>query len=99
DRKRGRVGKAHADVGAHNDGVDRIVVNILTEKMNVAFEPKPRHHVVHPVEAAQYGAFAAAGGPDETDDRPFWHRDAAVADREESSVEDLADVTLDGGFA
>ena len=90
-----RLLKYHPDVPPNDDGIDAGVIDVLTEEVDVTLEPEARHHVVHPIEAAQYGALAASGGADKAGDRSFRDRDAAVAHREEVAIVDFADVAVD----
>jgi len=52
--------KHHADVATHDHRIDALAVDVLPEEMHMALETKALHQIVHPVEAAQHGTFAAA---------------------------------------
>ena len=65
DARGERIGllEDHADIAAHGNRVDRGIVDVAPAVMDVAFEAKAAHEVVHAVEAAQYRALAAPEGP------------------------------------
>ena len=96
-----RVGllEHHADVAAHHHRVDRLGVDVLAVELHVALEAEHRDQVVHPVEAAQHRALAAARGADEAGDLALLDRHVAVAHGEEVAVEDLVDVAVDDDVA
>ena len=100
DAHRERIGllKNHPDIAPDDYGIDAGVIDVLTEKVDVTFEPKPRNHIVHAVEAAQNGALAASRGSDKTGDRPLLDRYVAVAYREKIPIKDFADVAFDRDF-
>ncbi len=85
----------HADEAPHGDGVDVGGVDVLAAIVHVAFEAEATNEIVHPVEAAQNSAFAAARGADEGRDRVLLYRDGCIADCLEVAVEEFLDVDVD----
>ena len=61
----------------------------------MALEAEAIDQVVHPVEAAQHGALAAARRADEAGDLALLDRHMAVAHGQEVAVEDLVDLAVD----
>ena len=58
----------HPDPPPHLDPVDVAAVDVVAVVEDLALDPEARHRVVHPVEAAQEGRLAAAGGADQGGD-------------------------------
>src|SRR5215470_9723596 len=85
----------HPDVAPHHDGIDVLGVDVLAKKVDIALETETLDEVIHAVEAAQYGALAAARRPDEARDLAFLDWDIAVAHREEGPIDDFLDVAVD----
>ena len=73
----------------HLDRVDLGTADVLPMVENLALDPGARDQVIHAVDAAQHGALAAPGRPDERRDLVFRHVEGDAADREEGAVEDL----------
>ena len=59
----------HADPPPHLDRVDVASVDVGAVVEQVALDPGARHEVVHPVQTAEEGRLAAAGGADQRRDR------------------------------
>ncbi len=68
----------HPDPAAHLDRVDVVGVKIFAVVGDLPGDPRPGHEIVHPIEAAQYGALAAPGWTDHGGDltAPDRHVDA-----------------------
>src|SRR5919197_2620136 len=66
DRLRERIGllEDHPDPPPHLDRLDAVAVEVDSVVVDPAFVPEPEDLVVHPVEAADERALAAAGGAD-----------------------------------
>ncbi|MNI88238.1 hypothetical protein D3C73_1455160 [compost metagenome] len=60
----------------------------------MAFETEASHQVVHAVEAAQHGTFAAARRTDETGDLVLFNRHMAVTHGHEVTVENLVELAV-----
>src|SRR6185436_19515643 len=84
----------HADVPAHGHRVDVPRVDVLALEVDVSLKAKAPDEVVHAVQAAQHGALAAAGRPDEPRDHASLYHDVAVAHGEEAPV-DLIQLAVD----
>ena len=93
-RKRVRLLEHHADIAAHHHGIDFPVVDVLTVVGHLALETKDRDQVVHAVEAAQHGAFAAARRTDKAGDLVLLDRYRAGTHGEKVAVKDLIDLTI-----
>ena len=95
-RERIRLLEDHADPAADGDGVDAGAVEVLAVVQDLALDAGTGNHVVHPVQAADKGALAAAGGPDERrhviavdlESHVFHRRVLAVEHGEVAHVED-----------
>ena len=68
--------KDHADAPAQIDDVDGRVVDIFAVELDLPGDPGVQHQIVHAVQAAQQGGFAAAGGADES--RRFFFADLQI---------------------
>jgi hypothetical protein len=90
-----RLLEDHADVTANHHRVDRLPVDVLSVIFDVSLEPEARNEIVHPIQAAQHRALAAAGRADETGDLALLDRDVAVAHGEKIAVEDLLQLAVD----
>ena len=105
DRLRERVGllEDHADPPAHLDRVDVVGVQVLVVESDLPGDPGSGDQVVHPVEAAQDRALAAARRADQRRDlsAPDGQGDVpdglvvAVEDAHVAHLEDRADVRAD----
>ena len=90
--------KDHADPPAQLNDVRRGVVDIFAFELDFAGDPRVEDEVVHAVETAQQGGFAAARRADER--RGFFFRDLEV-DRFESTLVAVVKVDVldtDNGF-
>ena len=63
----------HADLAAQLDHVHVLAVDVLAVEQHLPFDPRAGDDVVHPVERAQEGGFAAAGRADEGRDPVPFH--------------------------
>src|SRR5829696_50956 len=101
DRLGERVGllKDHPDALAHLNRVDRVVVEVLPVVDDLARDLRGGDEVVHPVQAADQGALAATGGPDERRDLVLVDREVDLADGRNSPVGDADVVELVDGIA
>ena len=59
----------HAHAAAHDNGFDVVAVNVLAEEADLALHAGGGDQLVHPVEGAQEGGFAATAGADNAGDR------------------------------
>ncbi len=73
----------------HLNRVDLRTANILPMVENLAFDSGAWDQVIHAVDAAQHGALAAPGWPDERRDLVFRHVEGDAGDRQEVAIEDL----------
>ena len=91
DRLRERVGllEHHADVRADGDGVDGLRVDVLAVVEHLTLDAGAGDEVVHPVEAAQHGGLAAAGGTDHRGDLVATVGQVDVVHGVEVAVEDV----------
>src|SRR4029450_3562964 len=97
-RERIRLLEHHADPAAYLDRIDTVPIDVLTAVADLADDPRIGDEVVHPVEAAQDRALAAAGWPDHRGDlaAPDVHRD--VADGMVVAVPDVEIGDLEDGI-
>src|SRR5690606_8035034 len=86
-RERVRLLEHHADASTHVDWIDALSVQVLALEDGLAFDARARDQIIHPVEAAQQCALAAAGRTDERDDAPVRDRDRDVLHRTRLAVE------------
>src|SRR5919106_3783174 len=88
DRLGERVGllEDHADAAPDLDRVDPVAVQVLAVVLDLALDPRPRDQVVHPVQAPDQGALAAAGGTDEGGDLVLVDVEVDAAEGQEAAV-------------
>src|SRR5476651_1839317 len=81
--RRKRIGplEDHADAPPQIDRVDAAGVQILAVHQDAPRLSGARHQLMHAVDAAHEGALAAAGRPDDGEDRVLRHRERNVAQR------------------
>src|SRR5439155_27352045 len=76
------------DPAPHRDGIDARPVQILAVVKHLALDTRAGDQVVHPVEAADERALAAARRPDERRHEVAVDLDADVLDRDRASITD-----------
>ena len=96
-RERVRLLEDHADPPSHLDRIDRGRVEVLAVVEHASSTTAPGNEVVHPVEAADERALAAAGRADEGGDEvlPDLHRHVAQCDGPAVGDGEVGDVEHD----
>ncbi|MNR06234.1 hypothetical protein D3C85_1222980 [compost metagenome] len=86
--------KHHPDIAAHDHWIHALAIDVLPEEMHMALETKAFYQIIHPVEAAQHRALAAARRTDEPGDLVFFDRHMAVTHGHEVAVENLVQLAV-----
>ena len=94
-RERVRPLEHHADLAAHEHGVDAGTVQVVAVEQHLALDAGAGDDLVHAVEGAQERRLAAAGRADEGRDAAGLDREGDALDGEEVAVVDVEVVDFD----